>query len=124
MDNIEQFLVALTDATIACNTCLNAALDMGLSTCTICGFRQNPEPVIKALNITGKRLPVIGLTIGYMAKKTPLRPKVDKTYKNTCDLNLIPNRLKEYDQIMSNITQVFLILTKITVKLMLNQFIL
>lgn len=99
---LDQFLVAFADAIIASGNVHYATTEMGLGTCYLGGLRQKADQVAKILNIQGKCMPVLGMTIGYPAKTVALRPKVNKCYDNHYDLYQIHQEIKKYDGIMTD----------------------
>ncbi len=102
LDGFDQFIVAVVDAIIAAGNVHYAATEMGLGTCFLGGIRLNAKKVSEILNLDGKCMPILGLTVGYPKNKVPFRPKINKCYDNNqYSLETIREELKKYDSVMS-----------------------
>lgn len=75
----EGIIVGAVDAGIMVSAIQVAAESLGYGTTTIGGIRNNPDDVIKLLNLPRKTYPVVGTTIGVPtkeAKEAPLKPRI------------------------------------------------
>ena len=98
---LHNYLISFTDAIIASNNLMNAAISLGLGTCYLGVIRTNADKVIDLLNINGKCIPVIAVAIGYTDKPTIKTPKHNKVYDEKYDISLNLPELKRYDLEMS-----------------------
>lgn len=75
----EGILVGAVDAGIMLSALQVAAECLGYGTTAIGGIRNNPEEMIKLLNLPKKTYPIVGTTIGVStkeAKESPLKPRI------------------------------------------------
>ena len=75
----EGILVGAVDAGIMLNAIQVAAESLGYGTTAIGAVRNNPEAMIKLLNLPTKTFPIVGTTIGIPtkeAKEAPLKPRI------------------------------------------------
>lgn len=100
-NKLHNYLISFTDAVIAANNLMNAAISLGLGTCYLGVIRTNADKVIDLLNIKGKCIPTIAVAIGYTDKPSIRTPKHNKVYDEKYDISLIPSELNRYDQEMS-----------------------
>ena len=98
---LHNYLISFTDAIIASNNLMNAAISLGLGTCYLGVIRTNADKVIDLLNINGKCIPVIAVAIGYTDKPTIKTPKHNMVYDEKYDISLNLPELKRYDLEMS-----------------------
>lgn len=101
VNKIHNYLISFTDAVIAANNLMNAAISLGLGTCYLGVIRTNADKVIDLLNIKGKCIPTIAVAIGYIDKPSIKTPKHNKVYDEKYDISLIQSELCVYDQEMS-----------------------
>ena len=86
---LENFLIATVDAVLAAQNAALAAESLGLGICYIGGIRNNPEEVIKILELPRLVFPITGMTIGWPDGESQIRPRLP--------LNAIMHREK-YDE--------------------------
>lgn len=75
----EGVLVGAVDAGIMLNAIQVAAESLGFGTTAIGAVRNDPEAMIKLLNLPAKTFPIVGTTIGVStkeAKEAPLKPRI------------------------------------------------
>lgn len=75
----EGIIVGAVDAGIMVSAIQVCAESLGYGTTTIGGIRNNPDDVIRLLNLPRKTYPVVGTTIGVPtkeAKDAPLKPRI------------------------------------------------
>lgn len=65
IDYLDIFLMAAMDATLAAQNVVIAAESMGLGTVYCGSIRNQPEAVIRELNLPPHVFPVVGLSVGY-----------------------------------------------------------
>ena len=75
-DQLENFLVAAMDATIAMQTAALAAESLGLGMCFIGALRNDPEKVVALLNLPPLVFPVSGMTLGWPVQAPKIRPRL------------------------------------------------
>ena len=99
---VENFLLAAVDTAIASQTGALAAESLGLGICYIGSIRNNPQDVIKLLDLPRLVFPVTGMTVGWPAKSPTLRPRLAteavlhwETYNRAQD-----QALHDYDRAM------------------------
>lgn len=100
----ETFIIATIDASLAAQNALIAAESMGLGGVFIGGIRNNPEKIVKLLEIPSNAYPVLGMCIGYPDQHPEIRPrlpidviyKIDK-YSNEDEIS----KIQDYDKSVS-----------------------
>ncbi len=73
---VENFLVAVMDATIAAQSAALAAESLGLGICYIGSIRNKTAELIRLLKLPRLVFPVTGLTVGWAAKPPIVRPRL------------------------------------------------
>ena len=101
-NSINSFLTSAGDAFIAASFAVNAAIQLGLGTCYIGMVRGKLKEIQKALNLEGTIVPVVGLTIGYIATQQEIKPKINHVYISKYNLNQLHNEVDKYDLEMLN----------------------
>ncbi len=94
---IDSLLYGFVDATIAAQGTVDAAISIGLATCYIGAIRSNAPAISKILNLPKHVVPVVGLTIGYSKNLFEIKPKINKVYDESYDLELVKKELLAYD---------------------------
>lgn len=100
---VENFLVAVVDTAILAQNTALAAESLGLGICYIGSIRNNPKDVIELLTLPRLVFPITGMTVGWPAGETRLRPRLplrvvlhwEKYDRATQD-----DLLREYDRAM------------------------
>jgi len=75
-DNLDTFLNATVDASLAMGMCIAAADAAGLGTCPISYVRNHLEKVAPLLALPEGVFPVAGLTLGWPAARNPTSPRL------------------------------------------------
>ncbi|MCL2298162.1 MAG: NADPH-dependent oxidoreductase [Proteobacteria bacterium] len=75
MDYLDTFLMAAIDATLAAQNVATAAESLGFGTVYAGALRNQPEEVIRELNLPPHVFPVFGLCIGYPDPERPAQIK-------------------------------------------------
>jgi nitroreductase len=75
MDYFDTFLMATIDATLAAQNVATTAESMGFGTVYAGALRNQPEEVIRELNLPQHVFPVFGLSIGYPNPERPAQVK-------------------------------------------------
>lgn len=100
---LEIFLIATIDAVLAAQNAALAAESLGLGICYIGGIRNNPEEVIKLLELPNLVFPITGMTIGWPEGESPSRPRLPLNsimHREKYDNTRYEESLLEYDQVM------------------------
>ena len=100
---MENFLVAVVDATLAMQTAALAAESMGLGMCYIGGIRNHPDAIINLLELPPLVFPVSGMTLGWPDAKPFIRPRLPLEailHWECYDTQDEEKALVEYDQAM------------------------
>lgn len=74
--DVEALLVSSVDIGIALGNSIAAAESIGLGVVPIGGVRQNPEEIIKLLNLPQLVFPISGLCLGYPAENPGQKPRL------------------------------------------------
>jgi len=77
-ENVEDFLVAAMDASIAMQNATLAAESMGLGTCYIGGLRNDTAAVIEILGLPEFVFPICGMTLGHPVKAIKRKHRLDR----------------------------------------------
>jgi FMN reductase (NADPH) len=75
-DNVENFILASVDATLAMQNAALAAESLGLGFCYIGGIRNNSRDVIELLGLPQKVFPLNGMTLGWPQEPPEIRPRL------------------------------------------------
>jgi len=99
---VENFLLAVMDATIAAQTAALAAESHGLGICYIGGIRNRSQQVVELLDLPRLVFPITGMTLGWPARPPVIRPRLASSavlhwerYKRDQDRELL-----DYDRAM------------------------
>lgn len=76
-ESMEGFGVAAVDAGIALGTMITAAESLGLGIVPIGGIRRNPQGMIDLLQLPPLTFPLVGLSIGHIAKDIEPKPRMN-----------------------------------------------
>lgn len=74
--SVESIVSGATDAGIALEAMMAAARAQGLGIVPIGGIRANPQAVTDLLKLPALTFPVVGLTLGYVDKPAPQKPRL------------------------------------------------
>ncbi|HDG1687805.1 TPA: NADPH-dependent oxidoreductase [Kluyvera cryocrescens] len=74
--SVESIVSGSQDVGIALASAMLAARSQGLGVVPIGGIRNNPQQVIKLLNLPDLTFPINGLTLGYVDKPAHLKPRM------------------------------------------------
>jgi len=101
---LENFLLAVVDTSIAAQNAALAAESMGLGICYIGAIRNHPREVIQLLNLPHLTFPLVGMTLGWPIRPPMIRPRLpleavlhweqynpegEEVYLNTYDQEMI-----------------------------------
>lgn len=100
LKNLESFLVATVDTTIAAQNMALMAESMGLGICYIGGIRNNLARVVELLNLPALTVPLFGMTIGIPTVKNGVKPRLPLNQFTAVDQYPRAGftELKDYDQ--------------------------
>ena len=101
-ENVEEFLVATIDTTLAAATAFAAAESLGLGGVFIGGMRNDPARVTEILGLPPLVYPVFGMCLGYPADDPWLKPRLPLAvvyHRDRYDDSGYPAALNEYDAI-------------------------
>ncbi len=103
---IEDFIVAVVDASLVAQNILVAAEANGLGVCVVGGIRRNPDEVSHLLNLPKRVFPLLGICLGYPDQAGVVKPRLpndiivfDEEYKEQD----IENQIDEYDKLIQSI---------------------
>lgn len=98
-NTLNNLISSTGDAFIAASFAHSAALNLGLGSCFVGIVRASLDFLKDELNLNGKIIPLVGLTIGYTKLSNDIKPKINKIYKKYC-MNTIKKEVNEYDDVM------------------------
>ncbi|MBE3117701.1 MAG: NADPH-dependent oxidoreductase [Candidatus Atribacteria bacterium] len=75
-EHVESFLVPAVDCALAAQTAALAAESLGLGICYVGSIRNNPQEVIALLGLPLHTFPIVGMTLGWPAKESNLKPRL------------------------------------------------
>ncbi|QZX49100.1 nitroreductase family protein [Mycoplasma sp. E35C] len=96
-DTHNNLITSAGDAFIAATFTHAAALSMGLGCCYIGFVRHHMKEIQEHLNLDGKIIPIIGLTVGYIDTQLEKKPKVNHIYQGKYDLKQLKAEIEKYD---------------------------
>jgi FMN reductase [NAD(P)H] len=102
-ESAEGLLVTSFDGGLAMGGAIIAAESMGLGITPIGGIRNNPEAVIKLLNLPKYTFPLAGLVIGYPADTSRQKPRLPiETFRHdeSYHAEALEPAIKNYDELM------------------------
>jgi FMN reductase (NADPH) len=106
IESTEKFMVAVIDAALAAQNASVAAESMGLGICYIGGIRNNLEEVTELLNLPSNTIPLFGLSVGYPAQQTDIKPRLpfehiyhEEEYQQ--DISAYKSQLDQYNKEIS-----------------------
>lgn len=100
---LENFLIAVVDASLAAQNAALAAESLGLGICFIGGIRNNSREVINLLGIPKLVFPITGMTIGWPEGNFQTRPRLPMRtilHWEAYNPSFYDEDLIEYDQTM------------------------
>lgn len=100
---VENWLVAAVDAALAMQTAALAAESLGLGMCYIGAIRNHPEKVIDLLGLPSLAFPISGMTLGWPAVESFIRPRLPLgavLHWDRYDVTGEPEALEDYDRAM------------------------
>ncbi|WP_331775689.1 nitroreductase family protein [Sulfurospirillum sp. 1612] len=104
----EGIVLGAVDAGIMLSSLQSAAESLGYGTTAIGGLRNQPDAMIKLLNLPPKTFPVVGSTIGVpteKAKNAPLKPRVpfeSFAMADTYNHEAVKKGVTQYEQDLKN----------------------
>lgn len=99
-DNLDNFLAAVSDASLALMNAITAAEALGLGCCPISVLRNHMQPVQEMLELPRRVVPLAGLCVGYPARDgfVSLRlPPPVTMHKNRYDADAVAREIDGYD---------------------------
>ena len=100
---VENFLLAVVDASIASQNAGLAAESLGLGICYIGGIRNNPEDIIQLFKLPPLVFPLVGMTLGWPRGDTKPKPRLPLDCVLSWEQYDIKNEdelLESYDRVM------------------------
>ena len=102
-DNVEEFVVATVDVTLAAAHAFVAAEALGLGGVMIGGLRNDPEAVTRLLRLPELVFPIYGMCLGYPAEEPGLKPRLPRRlilHEDRYDRERIQAEIGPYDEIV------------------------
>jgi len=102
-DNIEEFVVATVDVTLAAAYAFASAEALGLGGVMIGGLRNEPDTVTGLLGLPPLVFPVYGMCLGYPDEDPGLKPRLPRhlvVFEDRYDADLLPRELPPYDDVV------------------------
>ena len=102
-DNIEEFVVATVDVTLAAAHAFVAAESLGLGCVMIGGLRDDPGVVTELLGLPELVFPIYGMCLGYPAEDPGLKPRMPRSlvlHEDRYEPEKLAPGLAEYDRIV------------------------
>jgi FMN reductase (NADPH) len=103
-DNVEEFIVACVDVTLAAAHAFVAAEALGLGGVLIGGLRNDPDTVTRLLGLPELVFPIYGMCLGYPAEDPGLKPRLPRDlvlFENRYEPARIAAELPRYDAIVA-----------------------
>ena len=100
-DNLDNFIAATSDTSLALQNAITAAEAMGLGTCPISVIRDHMAMVADLLRLPQRVVPIAGLCLGYPARTgfVSMRlPPAVTVHKNHYDLSQVDKEIDSYDK--------------------------
>lgn len=105
-NNLDAFITATVDTSLAAQNAMLAAESLGLGGCYISGIRDNPKEICDLLQLPETIYPVFGMCLGYPSHQpeTKLRLPLQAVYKkNRYSDEGDEQQIRRYDQTVSEI---------------------
>ncbi len=102
-ESVEGSMVGTFDAGLAMGAAIIAAESMGLGIVPIGGIRNNPEELIKLLDLPQYTYPIAGLVVGYAENNSKKKPRLPlETFKHSDKYNkeVLKPAIDKYDEEM------------------------
>jgi FMN reductase (NADPH) len=102
-DNIEEFVVATVDTTLAAAYAFAAAEALGLGGVMIGGLRNDPDVVTRTLGLPALVFPMYGMCLGYPDEGPGLKPRLPRNlvlFEDRYDPDRIVEGLAAYDDVV------------------------
>jgi FMN reductase (NADPH) len=103
-DNMEEFMVATIDATLAAAYAYVAAELIGLGGVLVGGLRNDPARVSAELGLPKLVAPLFGMCLGYPNEDPQLKPRLPRSlvlHQDRYDSDLIAAEVADYDEVVS-----------------------
>jgi FMN reductase (NADPH) len=103
-DNMEEFLVATIDATLAASYAYLTAELLGLGGCMIGGLRNDPFEVARLLRLPELVAPLFGMCLGWPDEHHRVKPRLPGPivlHEETYDPTAILDEIADYDVVMN-----------------------
>ncbi|MBV1878471.1 MAG: nitroreductase family protein [Pseudomonadales bacterium] len=100
-DNLDNFVAAISDASLALQNTITAAEAMGIGTCPISVIRDHMATIAELLQLPSRVVPLAGLCMGYPARTgfVSMRlPPAVVVHKNRYDQSQMDENIDAYDQ--------------------------
>ncbi len=101
----EHFIAATVDATLMAQNMLLSAESAGLGGVFIGGIRNQPDVVLKCLQLPGHVYPVFGLCLGWPVDKQSVKPRLPVEmilHQDSYQTDLLKQQVDEYDELMAD----------------------
>lgn len=102
-DNLEEFVVATVDVTLAAAHAFAAAEALGLGGVMIGGLRNDPDTVTRLLELPELVFPIYGMCLGFPAEDPGLKPRLPRQlvlHENRYDRDAALREVAPYDEIV------------------------
>jgi FMN reductase (NADPH) len=107
-DNMEEFMVATIDATLAAAYAYVAAELIGLGGVLVGGLRNDPARVSAELGLPELVAPLFGMCLGFPDEDPQIKPRLPRSlvlHQDTSDSGLIAGEVADYDEVVSRYYQ-------------------
>jgi FMN reductase (NADPH) len=107
-DNMEEFMVAVIDATLAATYAYVAAELIGLGGVLVGGLRNDPARVTEALRLPELVAPLFGMCLGFPDEDPQVKPRLPRPvvlHQDTYDPTGLVAEIAAYDDIVSSYYQ-------------------
>lgn len=95
---LHEYTRAVTDATIAATQTHDALMAMGYGVTFVGGVLGFIDKIKEYFNLPDSVFPVVGLSVGKAAKVNPIKPKMNKVFRNTYSTEDSIKELNKYSQ--------------------------
>lgn len=104
--DIESLIAGSVDAGLMAQSVELLLQGQGIGTCMIGGIRQNINEMAKILNITGKAIPILGMTVGNVDEfeTSNLRPRIKNetfAFFDQYEENVVRSEVENYNDILN-----------------------
>lgn len=99
-DNLDNFLAAVSDASLALQNAITGAEALGLGCCPISVIRDHMSEIAQLLTLPRRVIPLAGLCLGYPAREGHVSMRLPPDaciHKNTYSTHQVDSAINDYD---------------------------